>query len=121
MFSRAFCQHLCCVNPFPNKSLFHMSAVTCGKRRHCYPVRELSAMFIMKNLKFVIWERVYSLPNKKISYWSKFITFADDKINVTESLLWDDKKTLWEKEKMLVTSIFSFSCNVFKSFLLQVC
>ena len=25
-------------------------------------------------------------------------------------------KTLWEKEKMLVTSIFSFSCNVFYLF-----
>ena len=26
---------------------------------------------------------------------------------------------MWEKEKMLVTSIFSFSHNVFKSLLLQ--
>ena len=29
------------------------------------------------------------------------------------------KKTMWEKEKMLVTSIFSFSHNVFKSLLLK--
>ena len=31
----------------------------------------------------------------------------------------DEWKTLWEKEKMLVTSIFSFSHNVFKSFPFQ--
>ena len=30
-------------------------------------------------------------------------------------------KTLWEKEKMLVTSIFSFSCNVFKRLPFQGC
>ena len=30
-------------------------------------------------------------------------------------------KTSWEKEKMLVTSIFSFSHNVFKSLLLRGC
>ena len=29
------------------------------------------------------------------------------------------KKTLWEKEKMLVTSIFFFSRNVFRSLLVQ--
>ena len=33
------------------------------------------------------------------------------------NLIWKGDKTLWEKEKMLVTSIFSFSHNVFKSFL----
>ena len=31
----------------------------------------------------------------------------------------EEKKTLLEKEKMLVTSIFFFSYNVFKSFLSQ--
>ena len=46
---------------------------------------------------------------------------ADDKINVTQELnfLGEGKKILWEKEKMLVTSIFSFSHNVFKSLLFQ--
>ena len=29
-----------------------------------------------------------------------------------------DQKTLWEKEKLLVTSNFSFSHNVFNSYLL---
>ena len=31
------------------------------------------------------------------------------------------RKTLWEKEKMLVTSIFSFSHNVFKRLLSKGC
>ena len=30
-------------------------------------------------------------------------------------LLWEEKKTFWEKEKMLVTSIFSFPQNIFKA------
>ena len=30
-------------------------------------------------------------------------------------------KTLWEKEKLLVMSNFSFSCSVFKLLLLQTC
>ena len=46
------------------------------------------------------------LPNDKILDWSKFKALAEDKINV-------------EKKKMLVTSIFSFSQNVFKSLLSQ--
>ena len=29
------------------------------------------------------------------------------------------KKTLWEKEKLLVTSNFSFSCSVFERLVLQ--
>ena len=32
---------------------------------------------------------------------------------------WDGRKTLWEKEKMIVTSIFSFSHYVFKRLLLE--
>ena len=32
-----------------------------------------------------------------------------------------EKKTLWKKEKMLVTSIFSFSHNVFKGPIPQDC
>ena len=33
----------------------------------------------------------------------------------------NEEKTLWEKEKLLVTSNFSFSHNVFKRRLLQTC
>ena len=39
--------------------------------------------------------------------------FADDKSNVTQ-VVFDRSETLWEKKKMLDTSIFFFSHNVFK-------
>ena len=55
------------------------------------------------------------LPNNNILGLYKLKAFADDKINVIENfelVLWRNK-TLWEKEKMLVTSIFAFSNNVF--------
>ena len=35
------------------------------------------------------------------------------------NLFWEEKKILWEKEKMLVTRTFSFSYNVFKRLLFQ--
>ena len=40
-----------------------------------------------------------------------------------ENSFWDGKKTWWEKEKMLVTSIFSFSLNPFphKPWFLRAC
>ena len=62
-------------------------------------------------------------PNDKILDWSKLKAFADDKLNVakmTNSPL-IKQKTLWVKEKMLVTSTFSFSHNVFKILLSQGC
>ena len=48
--------------------------------------------------------------------WSKLKASADDKLNVNEKMefVLEGLKTLLEKEKMLVTSIFSFSNNVFK-------
>ena len=40
---------------------------------------------------------------------------ADDKVSVTPMIgcVFEGLKTLWEKEKMLVTGIFSFSHDVF--------
>ena len=68
-------------------------------------------------------EKVFnSLPNDIFLGCSKLKAFADDKINVNEKIeicFGKDRKTLWEKEKMLVTSIFSFSHNVFKRVLFQ--
>ena len=63
-----------------------------------------------------------SLPNDNFLDWSKLKTFADDESNLVEklNLFWQGYKTLWKKEKMLVTSIFSFSHNVFKSLLSKV-
>ena len=54
---------------------------------------------------------------------SKFEVLADDKINATKNLNLffggNGRKHFGKKEKMLVTSVFSFSQNVFKSFLPQ--
>ena len=49
--------------------------------------------------------------------WSKLKACADDKIHVTKKLkcVLGRVETLWEKEKILVTSIFSFSHNGFSS------
>ena len=51
-------------------------------------------------------------------YNSKLKESVDDKLDVAKKmdLSLTETKTLWEKEKMLVTSIFSFSHNVFKGF-----
>ena len=84
----------------------------------------LQTLSVWKGLKFVVWERVNSLPNDKILTLIKFKAFADDKFTVTKMMIsvydtftvtkwWFQsligKKTLWEKEKMLVTSILAFS------------
>ena len=45
------------------------------------------------------------LPGDKILAVSKFKAFADEKFNITQNIR---KKTLWEKEKILVTCILSF-------------
>ena len=63
-----------------------------------------------------IWFQVlYYLPNDKILYWFKLKAFADDKMNLNEIF-----KLVFEKvENIVITSIFSFSNNVFKSLLFQ--
>ena len=64
-----------------------------------------------------------SLLNDKILDKSKFKACADNKIILTQKIeicVRKRLKTLWEKEKMQVTSIFSFSHIVFKSFLFQM-
>ena len=52
--------------------------------------------------------------------WSKLKASAD-KIKVTKILkfVFGREETWWEEEKMLVTSIFTFSLNVFKRLLFQ--
>ena len=60
----------------------------------------------------------YSLPKDKILDRSMLKAFADNIISVTEKLTIcfgkSIKHSAKKKEKMLVTSIFSFSHNVFK-------
>ena len=65
---------------------------------------------------------IKSLPSNKFLNLSKLKAFGDDKINVTEKLkfVFARVEILWEKEKMLVTSIFLFS-HRFLSPLFQVC
>ena len=64
----------------------------------------------------------YSLPNGKISDWSKLKAFAEDKINVTEKLkvVLRRVENIVGKGENAVTSIFSFFHNVFKRLLLRV-
>ena len=60
------------------------------------------------------------LPDDTFLGWSILEAFADDKVNVTKNLKFVLGTTLFEKEIMVVTSIFSFFHNVFKSLFLQV-
>ena len=62
-----------------------------------------------------------SLPNDKIVDLYKFKTFADDNLSVAKmaKFVFDRVETLWEKEKMPVSSIFPFSHNVLKAFFLN--
>ena len=64
-----------------------------------------------------------SLPHNKNVALSKWKAFTDNNIYVDQmiglSLIFDRKKTLWDKEKMLVTIISSFTHNVFKQLLLR--
>ena len=50
--------------------------------------------------------------------WSKLKTFADNKFNVTKMIIsvFDKKKTLWEKEKLLVQAISPFPKMFSKGF-----
>ena len=77
---------------------------------------------LVKSRTITIQSTVNSLPNNKILDWAKLKAFADNKINVNEKkfkFVLGGVETLWEKEKMLGISIFSFSHNVFKRPLIQ--
>ena len=66
---------------------------------------------------------IMSLPNNKTLDWSKCKAFAADKFDVFRIMISvsDRVETLWEKEKMLVTSIFSFFLTMFsKGFFIRV-
>ena len=64
---------------------------------------------------------VNSLQSDKTINWPNFKASADDNLKVATmaKLVFDRVENIAEKEKMLVTSIFSFSRNVFKSLLSQ--
>ena len=58
---------------------------------------------------------INSLPNNKILDLSKLKTFADYNVKVFQRLnfVLEREENIVEKEKMVVTSIFSFSHNVY--------
>ena len=68
-------------------------------------------------------EIINPLPNDKTSDGSKLKAFADDKIDESKKLKFGLGRieNTGGMEKMLVTSIFSFSHNVFKNLPLQGC
>ena len=91
----------------------------------CYKYRTLLAS--EKRKIKLIWETTIfpfnALPVEKFLDQSKFKAFADNKIKVMEKLKFVlvRRKTWWEKEKMHVPNIFSFSHNVFKRLLSLSC
>ena len=62
-------------------------------------------------------------PNDKSLDSSKLKEFADNNFKFDENgrMFSKQVETLWEKEKLLVTSNFSFSHGVFKRLVLQTC
>ena len=64
----------------------------------------------------MLHEDTLTLPDDKIVPLSKLKAFADDRIDVAYMVqyFWDRVKTFLENEKILVTSIFAFSYNVFE-------
>ena len=72
-------------------------------------------------IRFSRWGYLIFVPNDKILGRTKLKAYADDKIILAEMIVsfFDGiENIVWKKEKMLVTSIFSFFYrNVFKNFL----
>ena len=63
-----------------------------------------------------------TLPNDKTFDLSKLKAFADDKTNLTQKLKFEvrkGRKHCGKKDKMLVTSIFSLTYNVFNRSLIK--
>ena len=90
-----------------------------GFQHFLFPTTFSKGIFLM----FIIrsWDSVNSVTHDMILEWSKLKAFADDKINVSEMLkcVSGRVETTQEREKMLVTSIFSFFHDVFISLFLQ--
>ena len=82
-----------------------------------YPWQNLIYKSWYLKLHYSLLYGVNPFPNDKVLDETKFKAFADDKLNNKKIIFLSliEWKTFWEQEKMLVTSIFSFSHNVFKS------
>ena len=78
-----------------------------------------SALQVMSKYLFNIQMNVTLYQKTNFYTGPNWSIIADDKISVIQKLKFDlgmVENIVGEKEKMLVTSIFSFSNNVFKSF-----
>ena len=102
---RAFCQFSSNLKLSPNSSSLEKSKISCLKR-------------VISNINpvFQIFPHLETFKNYKTSDWLSPYGLTLYHTIPTQRLyggrLW---KTLWEKEKMLVTSIFSFYNSVFCS------
>ena len=70
----------------------------------------------MQNENDLLFTRPQNLAVPKLG------SFTNKKLNITQAIkfVFYRVKSLWEKEKMLVASIFSFSHNVFKCLFLFI-
>ena len=115
------CTHLCSVStPSQNKCFGGILEAACLSVLPCACVFVLVSVCI-QNTSFCQSASggIIPLPNDKNLTLSKLKAFADDKINVNINDTFIEYKTLWEKEKILSTSIFSFSHYVLKRLLSQ--
>ena len=96
-----------------------------GKRRNCSSraISPFPTVFSKGLWKGVIkWEWVNLLPNNNFLDLTKFKAFADDKLYVAKIMIPVSDRVeniVGKGEKMLVTSILSFSHNVCKRLLFQ--
>ena len=88
------------------------------------------AINIVPNNTVVVLSKFKAFAEDRLTFYkpkildeSKLKSFSDDKINVTKSLklVLERVENIMQIEKMLIISIFSFSHNVFKRLLIQVC
>ena len=96
-------------------SLVMICLVVVWKVRHNFIFLKLLIAFVSK----LVWLIKHnSLPCNKVLGWSRLKPHfkCTSEANFL-SLIWE--KTLWEKKKMLVTSIFSFSHSVYEGFFVR--
>ena len=110
-FYKQFQQHTC-----------DLKKKTCGKRRNCwlpvfspFPTMFSNGFFLWSVKHGIVWQKVFILYQMKNVYRSSpFTTQSRLLMPPPRDVL---LKTWWKKEKMLVTSIFSFSHNIFFPFI----
>ena len=79
--------------------------------------RKINETLVCTTISYNLKHLVNPFPNDRILDMTKLKAFADDKLNVAKMMnhLLNWKENTVGKEKMLVTSNFSFSHSVFKT------